>query len=94
MLRSVIERFPVTAADAPSTRDHAGLAELEAIIQRLDGLAIERGATPLITSDIVARALADAEASIATSGDADTRDTEHAHSTADCPRQPPRHIGM
>jgi hypothetical protein len=77
MLRGVIERFPITAVDAPDTRDAKSLAELETIIQRLEGLGIERGATPRITSDVVLRALADAEALIASTGPTSAVDRVH-----------------
>lgn len=77
VLRGVIERFPVTATDRPASRNDTSLAELNAIIQRLDGVAIERSATPRITSEIVTRALADAEALIASTGATSAVDRVH-----------------
>jgi hypothetical protein len=77
VLRGVIERFPLGHADAPASRDQASLDELGTVIQRLDGLALERAAAPRITSDVVSRALADAEALIAASGATSAVDRVH-----------------
>lgn len=77
VLRGVIERFPPSHADAPASRDQASLDDLGTIIQRLDGMALERVAAPRITSDVVSRALADAEALIASSGATSAVDRVH-----------------
>lgn len=61
IVEGVLERFPVDAADAPSTRTEELRAQLEEAVAR-----VRRGGgvlhpSPAVSSDLVRRALADAE---------------------------------
>jgi hypothetical protein len=74
VLRGVIERFPPD--EGPDTRRvaHAGLLKL---IKRLKSGPLIVGATPQITSEVVLRALTDAENLIQTSGPTSAVDRVH-----------------
>jgi hypothetical protein len=77
ILRGVIERFPIGQDDAPDTRSHAALGELNDVIARLDGATIERANDPRVTNEVVRRALGDANTLIATSGATSAVDRTH-----------------
>jgi len=74
VLRGIIERFP--PGEAPPTRDraHAGVVKL---IERLESSPVVAGMTPQITSEVVLRALTDAENLINTSGPTSAVDRVH-----------------
>lgn len=74
VLRGVIERFPPDSG--PGTRRVAH-AEVLTLIERLDSAPLVPGITPQITSDVVLRALADAENLIQTSGPTSAVDRVH-----------------
>ncbi|MHB8296462.1 MAG: abortive infection family protein [Acidimicrobiales bacterium] len=76
VLRGVIERFPPDAAGGPDTRQ-AAHAELLALIERLESGPFVAGATPQITSEVVLRALTDAENLIQMSGPTSAVDRVH-----------------
>jgi Abortive infection C-terminus len=77
VLRGIIERFPIGNENAPDTRTEASRSELQAIIARLDGKAIEQANDPRVTSEVVRRALADADTLIASSGAMSAVDRTH-----------------
>jgi Abortive infection C-terminus len=77
MLRGVIERFPIGQEYAPGSRNEATLRELKDTIARLDGMTIERANGPRVTSEVVRRALADADTLIASSGATSAVDRTH-----------------
>jgi hypothetical protein len=66
ILRGVLERFPL--GEIPPTRTQSLRDEIESWIRRLEGMSPIGPPTPHITSDVVARAIGDAETLIRTSG--------------------------
>lgn len=74
VLRGVIERFP--RGEGPATRERAH-AEALRLIARLESGPFIAGATPQITTEVVLRALADAETLIQTSGPTSAVDRVH-----------------
>jgi hypothetical protein len=76
VLRGVIERFPPDEQGAPTTRP-AAHAEVLTIIVRLESGPLVSGVTPQITSEVVLRALTDAETLIQTSGPTSAIDRVH-----------------
>jgi hypothetical protein len=77
VIRGVIERFPVEASNAPPTRTPAArdsLLELAARLERQPGVLPP---APQMTSDVVDRALRDAETLIQTSGPTSAVDRVH-----------------
>ncbi|HEX4033217.1 MAG TPA: abortive infection family protein [Solirubrobacteraceae bacterium] len=74
VLRDVIERFPPD--EGPRTRKGAH-TEVLALIERLGAGTLIPGATPQITSDVVLRAITDAENLIQTSGPTSAVDRVH-----------------
>lgn len=76
VLRGTIERFPPTEAGAPNTR-LATHALLLAYIERLESEPLIASQTPEITSEVVLRALQDAENLIQTSGPTSAVDRVH-----------------
>ena len=76
IVRGVVERFPVGAFKAPTTRTVALREELLQMAARLEGIAVA-GPSPRITSDLVQRALADAETLIRSQGAASAVDRVH-----------------
>lgn len=74
VLRGVIERFPPD--EGPSTR-RAALPELQRFIERLESGPQVAGVTPQITSEVVLRALSDAETLIQSSGPTSAVDRVH-----------------
>jgi len=66
ILRGVLERFPVEAG--PDTRTEALRDEIRTWILRLEGASPIASPEPRITSEVVARAIGDAEALIRASG--------------------------
>ena len=61
ILEGVLERFPVGATDAPSTRTEALRDQLREAVERIHRGGGVLNPTPAVTSDVVRRALADAE---------------------------------
>lgn len=74
ILRGVLERFPPD--EGPATRPTAHM-EVLALIERLESEPIITAVTPHITSEVVLRALTDAEALIRTSGPTSAIDRVH-----------------
>jgi hypothetical protein len=77
VIRGVIERFPVGAAQAPETRtaeERDGLLEIAARLERHPGVPAPE---TRMTSDVVDRALTDAERLIETSGPTSAVDRVH-----------------
>ena len=74
VLRGVIERFPPDQGPSARRVAHAGLLK---IIKRLETGPLIVGATPQITSEVVLRALTDAENLIQTSGPTSAVDRVH-----------------
>ena len=74
VLRGVIERFPPDTG--PDTR-RAAHVEVLTLIERLESAPLVAGITPQITSDVVLRALTDAENLIQTSGPTSAVDRVH-----------------
>ncbi len=74
VLRGVIERFPPDQGTDARRVAHAGLLK---IIKRLESGPLIVGATPQITSEVVLRALTDAENLIQTSGPTSAVDRVH-----------------
>ena len=74
VLRGVIERFPPDQGPDARQRAHAGLLKLS---KRLESEPLIVGATPQITSEVVLRALTDAENLIQTSGPTSAVDRVH-----------------
>lgn len=68
ILRGVLERFPVGAEGAPATRTPELRAAIQEIIRRLEGASPVTSPSPRITSAVVERAIADAEALIQSQG--------------------------
>lgn len=75
VLRGVLERFPV--GDGPATRNDGSRNELLGIIARLESGPLVPGVTPRINSEVVAHALTDAEALLASSGPVSAIDRVH-----------------
>jgi hypothetical protein len=75
VLRGVVERFPV--GSGPETRDEAAREELLRIVQRLEGNQVVTAVRLQATSEVVTRALNDADALIATSGSVSAIDRVH-----------------
>jgi hypothetical protein len=75
VLRGVMERFPL--GDGPDTRNEAARSELLRIAQRLEGSPSVPGVPLQITSEVVTRALDDADALIAKSGFVSAIDRVH-----------------
>ena len=75
-LRGVIERFLPDESGAPATRP-AAYTEVVAIVARLESGPLVSDRTPQITSEVVLRALADAETLIQTSGPRSAVDRVH-----------------
>lgn len=76
MLRGVTERFPPDEDGAPATRKAAHV-ELLTLIRRLESGPLVAGVSPQITSEVVRRALLDAESLIKTSGPTSAVDRVH-----------------
>jgi hypothetical protein len=76
VLRGVIERFPPDEQGAPTTRA-AAHSEVVAIMARLNSGPLVSDVTPQITSDVVLRALGDAENLIRTRGPTSAVDRVH-----------------
>src|SRR5579884_3998780 len=76
VLRGVIERFPRDEQGAPTTRP-AAHAEVTSLITRLESDRLVPTVLPQITSDVVLRALTDAENLIQTSGPTSAVDRVH-----------------
>jgi hypothetical protein len=76
VLRGVIERFPPDETGAPKARP-ATHAALLSYIERLESGPLLASLTPQITSDVVLRALQDAENLIQTSGPTSAVDRVH-----------------
>jgi hypothetical protein len=76
VLRGVIERFPPDEVGGPTTRP-ATHAVLLSYIERLESGPLLASLTPQITSDVVLRALQDAENLIQTSGPTSAVDRVH-----------------
>ena len=76
VLRGVIERFPPDEQGPPTTRPSAH-PDVVAIIARLESGPLVSDITPQITSDVVLRALTDAETLIQTSGPTSAVDRVH-----------------
>lgn len=68
IVRGVLKRFPVGASNAPETRTQALANELGLLADRLDGAGVVQNPTPRHSSTVVRRALADAEALLASTG--------------------------
>jgi hypothetical protein len=67
IVRGVVERFPVGQHRSPETRNEALRKELLDIAKRLDAAGVD-APVPRITSEVVRRALSDAETLIRTQG--------------------------
>jgi hypothetical protein len=76
VLRGIIERFPPDELGGPASRP-AAHPVLLAHIERLESGLLISGQTPQITSDVVLRALQDAETLITTSGPTSAVDRLH-----------------
>lgn len=76
VLRGIVERFPPDQNGAPDTRS-AAHPEVVALITRLESGPLVAGVTPQITSEVVLRALTDAETLIHTSGPTSAVDRVH-----------------
>lgn len=76
VLRGTVLRFPPDEQGAPATRA-AAHAEVMGIIARLESGPLVTGVTPQITSEVVLRALTDAENLIQTSGPTSAVDRVH-----------------
>ncbi len=76
MLRGVIERFPVLP-DGPTTRTQGLQDEIWDIIRRLEGASPVASPAPQITSNVVERAIGDAETLLQTSGATSAVDRIH-----------------
>jgi hypothetical protein len=77
VVRGVIERFPVEATDAPTTRTAAMRDELLGVAARVERQPGVPTPDPQLTSEVVERALADAERLIETSGPTSAVDRLH-----------------
>jgi hypothetical protein len=75
VVRGVIARFPV--GDGPETRTEAARNDLMKIARRLETGSLVDAATPRMTSEVVSRALGDAEALLRTSGAPSAVDRAH-----------------
>lgn len=75
VVRGVIERFPI--GEGPASRDAAYRDELVALAQRLESGQRVSGTTPKTTSDVVRRAIADADSLLGTSGPISAVDRIH-----------------
>jgi len=88
MLRGVLSRFLIGSEGAPLTRTPAMKTEIEALIERLEGPASVAPPAPRVTSEVLDRAIADAEALLrttgATSGVDRVHTALHAHLIAVC----------
>jgi hypothetical protein len=76
IVRGVLARFPLEQPGAPTTRTAALAGELAAIATRLERVGVSTP-SPSITSELVERALTDAETLIRTSGAASGIDRVH-----------------
>jgi hypothetical protein len=74
VLRGVLERFPL--GEGPTTREREHV-EVQSLIERLEADSGVVGETPSITSEVVLRALADAENLIQSSGPTSAVDRLH-----------------
>ncbi len=74
VLRGVVRRFPPDGG--PDSRKEE-YEEMLRLIQRLEGGSLVAGVTPRITSDVVVRAIMDAESLINTSGSTSAVDRVH-----------------
>lgn len=77
ILRGLLERFPVGAANAPDTRTEALRSEMQMLISRLEQNAPVANLSPKITSAVVDQAIIDAENLLRTSGAASAVDRVH-----------------
>lgn len=68
ILRGILARFPVNATNAPESRTTSLAAELAATADRIEESATVASPNPRTSSAVVARAIADAEALLATTG--------------------------
>lgn len=88
VLRGVIARFPVGGEGAPATRTEALRADIERLAERLEGTAAVASPNPKVTSEVLDRAIADAEALLrntgATSGVDRVHTALHGHLLALC----------
>jgi hypothetical protein len=76
IIRGVVERFPLDVQHGPESRTKDLQNELLRLAQRLEGTAVPLGA-PAITSVVVTRAIADAEALLKSSGPTSAVDRIH-----------------
>lgn len=76
VLRGVLDRFPVGAEPSPATRAGARTEVLQ-LIDQLEGGALVPGVSPRTTSEVVTRAIADADALMRTSGATSAVDRVH-----------------
>lgn len=77
ILRGVLERFPVGAPNAPASRTSELHAEIVGWIAALEETAAVANPAPVITSAVVARAIADAETLIKSTGATSAVDRIH-----------------
>jgi hypothetical protein len=77
IIRGVLQRFPLDAEDAPSTRTKELHDELVSTARKLDGALPVASPEPRITSAVVERAIGDAEALIQASGAVSAVDRIH-----------------
>lgn len=77
MLRGALRRFPTGAVGAPATRTVEARRQFEQIASRIEAGQLVRGPAPDLTSDVVRRALADAEHLIGSSGAPSAVDRAH-----------------
>ncbi|HEY7766680.1 hypothetical protein, partial [Longimicrobium sp.] len=75
ILNGVLDRFPI--GHGPESRTAELQEEIRAMIRRLEGAAPVAGPAPRITSAVVSRAIADAEALILSSGATSCVDRVH-----------------
>jgi len=78
VLRGVIERFPPDQSGGPDTR-HGAHAEVLTLIERLESGPLIAGTTPQITSEVVLRALQDAENLISNESSGPTSAVDRVH---------------
>ena len=78
VLRGVIERFPPNETGAPASRPATHVV-LTAYIERLESGPLIASQTPQITSEVVLRALQDAENLISTQGSGPTSAVDRVH---------------
>jgi Abortive infection C-terminus len=76
ILRGVLQRFPVDQGSAPATRTTQLAEEVSSWASALESLAVP-GYEPVATSDVVRRAIADAEALLKSTGATSAVDRVH-----------------